>query len=175
MGTNNTLSTTFNSAITEEQLLMFFTILKSFSTLISKECASAVLPFLCQYVYPPCDDDGSVHFLTQEQCVNIRDQVCVSEWRIAMATELGLLLPVCEVIGNDFNLSVQDVNRSESLNCHYQFQDFCGVCLPLCDTFSQYTDQVNTNENIVIITADALAVIGGVIVLVVAVIRRKEM
>ena len=49
------------------------------------------------------------------------------------------------------------------------------MCLPLCATFSQYTDQVRISEDIIIITSGILAVIGGVSMVTVAVIRRKEM
>ena len=138
------------------------------------------MPFLCQYVYPPCDGNGNAKFITQEQCINIRDEVCISEWRFAMATDLGSLLPVCEAIDfnnvNSINLIEKEDNISASLTkCHHQFKEFCGVCLPLCATFSQYTDQVRIHEDIIIVTSGILAVIGGVIVLTVAAIRRREM
>ena len=152
--------------------------MKDFSSLISEECSAAVLPFVCQYAYPPCDGNGNVKFITQEECINIRDEVCVSEWSFTMATEFGSLLPVCEMTDDNDNISLteKEVNISGSLKkCHYQFKEFCGVCLPLCATFSQYTDQVRINEDIVIIISGILAVLGGVVVVTVAVIRRKEM
>ena len=95
-----------------------------------------------------------------------------------MATEFGSLLPICEVIdvNDSISLTENEVNTSGSLKkCHYQFKEFCGVCLPLCATFSQYTDQVRINEDIIIIISSILSVLGGVVVLTVAAIRRKEM
>ena len=129
---DNDTTTLSNNVITEQQLSEFFSILQSYSSVISEECSAAVLPFLCQYVYPPCDGNGSTQFITQEQCINIRDDLCEAEWRIAMTIEHGNLLPVCETFGTG---SVTTVNNTEPLRCHYQFKEFCGVCLPLCGIF----------------------------------------
>ena len=134
------------------------------------------MPFLCQYAYPPCDGNGSVQFITQEQCVNIRNNVCKTEWRIAMTIEQGNLLPVCETFGTDNKSSPVTIeNDTEPLICHYQFKEFCGVCLPLCGTFSQYPDQVRIGEKALLILAAISALIGGAVVLIAAVIRRSVM
>ena len=92
-----------------------------------------------------------------------------------MATELGSLLPVCEVFGNNNNFSFSMKPNTSKLACHYQFEEFCDVCLPLCGTFSQYPDQIKLSESIVILTAAVLAIIGGIIVSFAAMIRRKKM
>ena len=152
--------------------------LEEFSSLISKECSMVIMPFLCQFIYPPCDGNGNAKLITQEQCINIRDKVCASEWRFAMATDLGSLLPVCKAINANHSISFTGklINISAPLKkCHHQFKEFCGLCLPLCATFSQYTDEVRINEDIIIITSGIFAVIGGAIMLIVAAIRRKEM
>ena len=137
------------------------------------------MPFLCQYVYPPCDVNDSTQFITQEQCVNIRDEVCEREWRLAMTTEQGKILLICETFDtDDESTSVvieNDVEPVQPLRCHYQFKEFCGLCLPLCGTFSQYPDQVRFAERAVIILSAVLALIGGFIVFTAAVIRRSEM
>ena len=176
--TNNTLTTMINNEIKEQQLSDLLANLESFPSLVSEKCLAAVMPFLCQYVYPPCDDNGTTKFISQKQCNTICYEVCESEWRFAMATNFGSLLPVCEAfdINNNFSLNTKDsVNISEPLMCHYQFKEFCGVCLPLCATFSQYTDQIRMSEDIVIIIASVLAITGGIIVFFAAVVRRKEM
>ena len=175
---NSNLTVITNSAIKEEQLSMFFHILKSLSSLISEECLMAVTPFLCQYVYPPCDGNGNVKRITQEQCINIRDQVCVSEWKIAMGTKLRSFLPNCEAMdtdNSDISVIREEANVSEGMKCHYQFKEYCGVCLPLCGKFSQYTDQVRIGEDIVIICSSVIGAIGAIIMFAVAVKRRKEM
>ena len=174
--TDDALITGSNNMINEEQLTEFFSVLESLSGIISEECSAAVMPFLCQYVYPPCDGNGNTQFITQTQCINIRDEVCEREWRLAMTTEQGSLLPVCEIFGTD-NESTSDVidNDAEPLRCHYQFKEFCGLCLPLCGTFSQYSVEVRFAERAVIILAAVLALIGGIVVFTAALIRRSEM
>ena len=175
---NSNLTVITNSAIEEQQLSTFFHILKSLSSLISEECLMAVTPFLCQYVYPPCDGNENVKLITQEQCINIRDQVCVSEWKIAMGTKLRSFLPNCEAMdtdNSDISVIREEANISEGVKCHYQFKEYCGVCLPLCGTFSQYTDQVRIGEDIVIICSSVIGAIGAIIMFAVAVKRRKEM
>ena len=173
---NNDLITLSNNLITEQQLSELFLFLESLSTFISDECSAVVMPFLCQYVYPPCDGNGSTQFITQKQCINIRDDVCKTEWIFAMTTEQGNLLPVCETFGADNESSVikNELNISDPLRCHYQFKEFCGLCLPLCGTFSQYPDQVKLGERAVIILAAVLALIGGFIILITAVVKRLE-
>ena len=164
---DNDTTTLSSIVITEQQLSEFFSLLESFSAIISEECSAAVLPFLCQYVHPPCDGNGSAQFITQEQCINIRDDVCKIEWRIAMTTEQGNLLPVCETLNTS---SVTTVNDTEPLKCHYQFKEFCGVCLPLCGTFSTYSDQ----SIAVSLAGGVLVGISGFIFIVIAVIRPSQ-
>ena len=171
------LTTTSEDFVIDElQLSKFFEFLEQYSSLISEECSAAVMPFICQYTYPPCDGNGSLLLITQEQCVNIRDDACVSEWRIAMATELGALLPTCEAIESGGNSSsVVTRNDSEPLICHYQFKEYCGVCILLCGTFSQYPDQIKLTERGVIIFSAVLALLGGTLMFIAAIIRRKQM
>ena len=169
---DDNLITLSNNVINEQQLSEFFSILESFSAIVSKECLDTVMPFLCQYVYPPCSDNGSAQFITQEQCTNIRDDVCKTEWKIAMTTEQGNLLPVCETFGTDNQSS--SINNTKPLRCHYQFKEFCGLCLPLCGTFSQYPDQVKFGERAVLILAAVIALTGGFLIFIAAVIKRLE-
>ena len=173
----NALTTQSHNNITEQQVLDFLNLLQGFSGLVSEECSAAVMPFICQYAYPPCDGDGSPLLITQEQCVNIRDEVCANEWRIAMATDQGSLLPVCEAFDNDEDVSssVTASNASETLRCHYQFREYCGICLPLCGAFSQYPDHVKIAEKSVIILSAVLALIGGIVVIIASIRRRNTM
>ena len=174
--TKNTLTVKIHNDITEQQVLSLFQALKDFSDRVSKECSAFVKPFVCQFVYPPCDDNGNAKHITQEQCTNIRDKVCVLQWRFTMTTKFGSLLPVCETINinNNFSL-IKEESTPGRLNCHHQFMEFCGLCLPLCATFSQYTDKVRITEDTIIITSVIIGIIGWAVVLMVAVKRRKEM
>ena len=91
-----------------------------------------------------------------------------------MATEEGNLLPVCETLGTDNESSLVTIIK-EPLKCHYQFKEFCGVCLPLCGTFSQYSKQVKFGERAVIILAAVLTLVSGFVILIAAVMRPAEM
>ncbi|XP_065915301.1 uncharacterized protein [Dysidea avara] len=164
-----------NNDIQEQQILEFLNLLNS--GLASEECSTAAMPFMCQYVYPPCDDDGNPLLVTQEQCANIRDDVCTNEWILIMNTELRSLLPVCEEFREDNTSSSIETMRnvSEPLNCHYQFDEYCGVCLPLCGEFSQYRVQTKLATRSLIIFSAIIELIGGSIFLIASILRRKEM
>jgi len=158
-----------NNDVLEDQIIQFLGLLRKFSSSVTEECSQVVMPFICQYVYPPCDDDGSPQLITQEQCVSIRDDVCANEWRIVMNLEQGSFLPVCEEFGSG-NYS----RISDSLSCHYQFDNFCGLCLPLCEKFSQYRVQTKRTVKVITIFSFVMELVGGSLVLIAAIIRRKQ-
>ena len=170
---NNSLATLSSSAITEELVIKFIEVLQ---TLVSDECSSVLATFICQYAYPPCDGNGSPLLITQEQCVNIRDDVCANEWRIVMATEEGSLLPVCEAFESESDSSsVVTRNISEPLRCHHHFREYCGICLPLCRTFSQYSDEDIKFGAITLASYITLSLSGAIILLIAAIVKRKSM
>ena len=158
-----------NDAITEEQIIQLFELLRSFSDLISEECSNVVHPFVCQYAYPPCDGNGSALLITKEQCVNVQNEVCDQEWRYVMNTEYGSMLPDCEEIGDDSGLS----NQTEPLKCHHHFKERCGLCLPVCGEYSPASDETNHAENIALLICGILGLFGGVIMFSFAIKRRK--
>ena len=161
---NTTLITLSNNMLTEEMVLE--TIDNITANNVSEECSISVASFICQHAYPPCDGNGPL-LITQEQCIKIRDHVCASEWRIAMTTESGPLddvITICEA-----------VVMEQPLQCHYQFKNFCGMCWPLCGSFSPYTDQSQLRQKALIISASTIALIGGIIVYIFAIMRRSKM
>jgi len=169
---NGILITMVNNDVQPEHISTFLTILES--GFARKECTDVVLPFVCQYVYPPCDSDGNPLLVTEEECVDIRDNVCATEWMIAMSTDLSQLLPNCEDFGGDS--SVETIrNVTEPLTCHYQFGEFCGICLPLCGKFSQYSAQTKLSGRGLIIFCCTFELLGGFIFLTASIIRRKKM
>jgi len=172
--TNSTVTTLFNSTINEAQVSELFHLLQRLSSLVNDECFAAVMPFICQYVYPPCDDHGSPLLITQEQCIDIRDGVCAKEWRFAITTELGKLLPNCEAVQSESNFSSVG-NSSVPLNCHYQFGEYCGLCIPLCGSFSLYRAQVKFAIRGIIIFSCIVGELVGGIVIMAAVFRWKKM
>ena len=62
----------------------------------SQQCQEAVIPFLCFSIFNLCDSSNTLHTATREDCLYIRDDVCVSEWSTAVKLLGGDVLPVCE-------------------------------------------------------------------------------
>jgi len=134
------------------------------------------MSFICQYAFPPCDGDGSPLLITQDQCVNIRDDVCANEWRITATTDLRSLLPVCEVLGSKNTSRLMISNKVlKPLKCNFQFKEFCGVCLPICGTFSQYSDETLTFETSLVVASIIVAFLGGAIAITTAIVKHDNM
>ena len=49
----------------------------------SQQCQEAITPFLCIFIFNLCDFNNTLHTILREDCLHIRDNVCVSEWRLA--------------------------------------------------------------------------------------------
>jgi len=161
------------NGISEVDVINFMSNLTKYSRPNNKQCFDALLPFLCQYVFPPCDvSNGSTSFITQTQCSHIREVVCSVEWNLATKVSplAASLLPDCEDFYDDNDTSLI---MPQSLQCHYQFKEFCGFCLPLCGKFSQYRVNTKLQEKLIIICAGALALIGGILVFITSFYRRK--
>ena len=147
----------------------------------SQECRDAVLPFVCQYAFPPCDIASSnVSIISGSQCSYIRDVVCPNEWNLAIrvSASAASLLPNCETfydIDEDNNTLPTATTVSQPLQCHYQFKEFCGLCLPLCGKFSQYRVQTKFQERGILIFAGTAGFVGGILVFIVSAYRRKAM
>jgi len=165
--------------VSEDDITGFIDILNQFmgTRFISEQCAEVVLPFLCQYIHPPCDGNGSVNLIRQEQCNNIRDVVCADEWRLVMATSSSSLLPICEHFSNVDNITGDNTTQTtpQPLQCQYQFKEYCGLCLPLCGEFSQYKASTKLGERSVLIFAGVSAFIGGILVFITAIFRRESL
>ena len=143
----------------------------------SQQCQDAALPFLCQYIFPPCDvSDGNVDFIGRTQCINIRDAICSFEWNFVLKTPSASLLPNCENF-NDDNNDGDNVSLivPQSLQCQYQFKEYCGLCLPLCGKFSQYRVETKFQERSIIIFSGAAAFIGGILVFIASIYRWRAM
>lgn len=183
LNNSTSLSTLTHNEISETNVTNFMNMLKKTDNLFSKKCAvtEVVLPFLCQYTYPPCigNEISAAQIISRKQCENIRDMACSTEWRIvtAISPSLSSLLPVCENFDedDDFDYTNNSQDTLQPLQCHYQFKEFCGLCLPLCGKFSQYKAKTKLQERSVLILSGITAFIGGILVFIAAFIRRKQM
>jgi len=98
-------------------------------------------------------------------CQEVRQDYCTSEWR------------KLELDGSDVLIDCDEYGETATLNCSDQFglDENGSICLPLCEKFSQY-DEAFTNVYIYIVTALTLiSAIGGIIVLIVSIWKRKKL
>ena len=59
-------------------------LLEIVSAIASPECQQEVIPLACLYYFNLCDEDGDVLLPSADQCRHIRDEVCSSEWQMAL-------------------------------------------------------------------------------------------
>ena len=129
---------------------------------VTPECKQNAIPFICQYVYPPCHNDTSYQLITGEQCNYVKDEVCSTEWPIADAVLPGIL-PNCP-------------NGSNETFCIDQFDTYCNeLCVPSCKHFSQYDEAITSYRKAVDIIAAIVGLIGGTVFIIIAVRRRKNL
>lgn len=163
----------------EDDMLEFLNFVETNVQLISNQCAKVLIPFMCQYAFPLCDTEGNTKAPTQTECKSIQDDMCAAEWKMIMTTSFSTLLPVCENLELydyilDFSNNSSEVTMNP-LQCHHQFKEFCGICLPLCGEFSRYDDDSETELQQIIIVTAAMNCMGAILVTIIAILRRKEL
>ena len=72
------ISTAIDSEMSEQLTTIGVQYLQTLNP--SQECVAELVPFLCQYLFTPCDERGVAYYPSSEDCVYIRDQVCAREW-----------------------------------------------------------------------------------------------
>ena len=88
-----------------EQALLYF------SLIVTPQCSVEVKPFLCLYFFGLCDPVTGVSYLPSiSQCKNLRDNVCMEEWKAAV--NFGLALPDCDVEFSEERLPCVDGGES---------------------------------------------------------------
>jgi len=131
------------------------------------ECIEDGLQFFCHAINFLSGDTNSLLALSEE-CVQIRDNQCAAEWRIVKSL-FNISLPDC----NSFNQSA--VSDIQHLPCPNNFGVFCDfLCLPLCSD-SPHKDGITAAYNIFSIALYLISIAGGIITLIVSVIKRKKM
>ena len=66
----------------------------------SQECVTAIKPFMCLYLFGLCDESNQLHQVLQADCVRIRDELCVEQWKRATMIP-GVMLPDCSTFKDD--------------------------------------------------------------------------
>ena len=163
-----------HKAISEADIAIFIEKIKS-HPIVRPECRQNAIPFICQYVYPPCLNNTSYQLINSEQCDYVKDEVCNTEWPIAEAILPGVL-PNCEILVNE---TIEDYprlrqNDSNETFCIDQFDTYCNkLCVPSCKHFSQYDEATTSYRKAVDIIASIIGLIGGTLFIIIAVRRRN--
>ena len=100
-------------------------------------------------------------------CQPIRQEYCTAEWRLL------------ELAHNetDHLIDCEEYEETAPLNCGDQFGliNDGSVCLPLCEGFSQYSEAYTTPHLILIAASQFTSAIGGLIVVIASLSKRKKM
>ena len=60
------------------------------------ECREAIMPFLCLSIFQLCDASNNLHTILRQDCLALRDDVCMKEWSQAAAFLGAGVLPICK-------------------------------------------------------------------------------
>ena len=140
-----------NSA--ESNLSAIFNITSS-----SSACANVARAFFCNATYRSCD---ITLIPSQEECRTLENGVCSNQWAqlqsISSLSDCSLLPP------------------TRSCPSHFRLSGN-GACIPLCTEFSQNRDGTTILVSVVTGVISNLAnIIGGIIVIIIALFRRDTM
>ena len=141
-----------NSA--ESNLSAIFSITSS-----SQACANDTRSFFCNATYRSCEDVTLIP--SREECRTLQDGVCSDQWaqlqNISSLSDCNLLPP----------------KRS----CPSQFRLLDnGDCIPLCTEFSQNREGATILVSVVTgVISNLVNIIGGIIVIIIALFRRNTM
>ncbi len=98
---NQCLATGLITSPNESNIQNASSLLKHYN--VSETCQSELLSFLCLHLLGLCDSTGSLVQPTADQCRDIRDEICFTEWDILSAA--GVDLPQCSNFPNSSCLS----------------------------------------------------------------------
>ena len=119
------------------------------------------LSFFCNATFLLCNG-SSILVDSTEECENIRDNKCASEWRIL--EDKNVINPDCSSYGEDGNLTF---SLAPLFECPDQFdrENGSSICLPVCDEFTLYPEYVASWFRVVIPTGEIIRIIGGLVTL----------
>ena len=142
------------------------------SVLNNKQCQNSAIPFFCNATQVLCSDQNRFVVGLEENCVQVRDYDCTSEWR-AYEMFFNRTLPDCTSFAKDGNLTF---SKAPTLVCPETFDLYCGsFCLPSCKNFFQLSTDAIIAANAIRIALIALGMLGGVFNLIVCILNRRKM
>ena len=137
----------------------------------ASQCNNDTLSFFCDAALLLCDDNSSPVNLIEE-CKEVRDNKCASEWRI-VENFFNKSIPDCTSFTKD---GVLTFTSAPKLNCSNQFDHFCGsTCAPVCGDYSLLTEDTSTYYiRFVVATCGIIGLIGGVVTLTACYYNRQK-
>jgi len=119
-----------------------------------------------------CNGNSSSVDLTEE-CEEVRDNKCASEWRI-VESFYNRSVPNCMSFREDGNITF---SRAPKFPCPREFDHICGsTCLPVCGEYSVYMDsKLRSVLYNVIIIFGIIGLIGGIVTLIACYYNRHKM
>ena len=90
--------------------------LSAVDQIATQACATEVKPFLCLYFFGLCDAATEVSYHpSASHCKNIRDNICMREWSLAVA--FGLDLPDCDAEFSDVSVPCNNGGEESKYQC----------------------------------------------------------
>ena len=165
----------------------------------SAECVAAIRPFLCLYLFGVCDSSSQLRQVSSSECVDLREDICATEWSAAVVFLGPGRLPVCEnlptqmpdescvnstSLGNissgfmkrDASSGSQVVNftRRECKSNYYLSND--NLCLPVCGNYTNTGNVLENTASSLIILSCCIAIISALLVIILSfTVQRKFM
>eukprot|EP00731_Ephydatia_muelleri_P015073 Em0008g793a len=158
-----------------------------FSSTAKENCKVALMPFLCLYFFPICDDAGATLHPDAGYCEEISSSVCKEEWNVAIAMGIESLLPQCGLLSSEqsflnrkcidelINISAVTLVLNKSLThlqCEADFVLYNGTCRPRCDSWESSS---GVRLKIISILAAAIGIVSEIAFLSAAIVNRKVM
>jgi len=135
------------------------------------ECLEDGLNFFCDAISFFCGGPTNDSSLLGEECVQIRDNKCVAEWA-TVENLFNASLPDCSSFNEDSNLTIPDIS---TVPCPSPLRKFCGLCLLVCGNQFPFSDSVETAFYVWQIIFLIISLSGGVINLIVSIIKYENM
>ena len=138
----------------------------------NSHCTIDLLHFTCSVAELEINNVFKINDDLMEKCIEVRDNICSVEWRIAESF-INISLPECESLNENFTTS-----RDSFLDCPDNFGIFCGsLCQPLCAEFSLslLNDATAIANRAVHIILYLISIVGGLTTLLACYFHRDKM
>ena len=137
----------------------------------NNHCVADALPFFCTAINSLCVDNTSLPSLNEE-CIQVRDNKCSSEWRI-VENLFRISVPSCMSFKNGTNIIFASAPIQ---TCPDMFEVFCGsLCVPACHELPLFRDGVDIVYRVWFTILYAVNLIGAVITVIASIVYRQKM